>query len=117
MYQLECPECGKTISAKTKRCSCGWRKAEPAITGPRDYRCEYVINQRRCPLPGTVCPYPYGNGPWYCGGHWSTLSDPQLGEAVLIDAEKNYHQILEDHRDWRYKLFSHPSTKAQEPRK
>lgn len=106
MYQVNCPECDKTLSAKAKRCSCGWRKAEVVTPStPRDYRCEYTVNQRRCPLPGTICPYPYGSGPWYCTGHWR-VNDPQLGEAILIDAEKNYHQIMEDRIDWRRKLFN-----------
>jgi hypothetical protein len=106
MYQLKCFECGQKLSAGAKRCSCGWQKAEVQTQRMADHRCQYTINQRRCPLPGTMCPYPYGDGPWYCSGHWGVQDDPRLGEAVLVDAEKNYNQIMADRTDWRKKLFT-----------
>lgn len=107
-----CPECGKALSLKSKTCSCGWKKSEKHLPAAQaDHRCEYQVSGRRCPLPGTMCPYPYGKGPWYCSGHWRTLSDPRLGEAVLRDAEENYQKIMDDRRDWRRKLFETPSQK------
>jgi hypothetical protein len=98
-----CPECEKSLYPKATRCSCGWIKS--LAPAERDHRCQYQNNGRRCPLPGTICCTPYGSGPWYCSGHWRTLSDPQLAIAEIYNAEKNYQQILEDRIDWRTKLF------------
>lgn len=100
-----CPECGNLLAARVKRCTCGWFQPEKRAQVNADHRCQYIIAQRRCPLPGTMCPYPYGNGPWYCSGHLRSLDDPKLGEAVLIDAEKNYQEIMESRIDWRNKLI------------
>lgn len=96
-----CPECGKVLSAPAKRCRCGWMPSVKSKTPTSDGRCEYLIGGRRCPLPGTMCPYPYGHGPWYCSGHWHCLDDPRLGEAALRHAEENYHAILAERCDWR----------------
>lgn len=101
-----CPECGKGLPLRVKQCRCGWKLPITAAEIPMlDGRCEYVIAQRRCPLPGTICPYPYAKGPWYCAGHWRCLDDPQLGEAVLRHAEENYYSIMASRRDWRDQLF------------
>lgn len=89
-----CPDCGKSILMKAKRCSCGWSKVEQKFTAP-DYRCQYAIANRRCPVQGIICPYPYGNGPWYCREHWHTLNEPRLAEAALIHAEMNDQKIKE----------------------
>jgi hypothetical protein len=100
-----CPECGNDLTARAKRCSCGWFKPQARMPVVSDFRCEYTVSQRRCPLPGTLCPYPYGKGTWYCFKHWRVLDDPRLGEAELRDAEENYHEIMEARKDWRRKLF------------
>lgn len=101
--RTHCPDCKKFLSSKIK-CRCGWTnkdlEEEPQHA---DHRCQYQIKGRRCPLPGTICNHPYGSGPWYCSGHWHALNDPKLGEAVLIEAEKNYQEIMESRRDWRVK--------------
>lgn len=98
-----CPECEKVLSSRAKQCRCGWKlPIVQAEMRTSDGRCEYVIASRRCPLPGTICPYPYAKGPWYCAGHSACLDDPRMGEAVMDHAEKNYHAILaERRRDWR----------------
>lgn len=95
----QCPECKQIIDKTARVCFCGWKQPQPVVKA--DHGCKYSLMERRCPLPGTVSPYPYGNGPWYCSGHLHTLDDHKKAEAVLIDAEKNYHKILEDRRDWR----------------
>lgn len=100
-----CPECGTPLR-KPKRCSCGWFLVEQFLKPQSDHRCEYQISGRRCPLPGTICSSPYANGPWYCSEHSRVLDDPQLGEAILRDAEKNYHEILRSRQDWRINLFN-----------
>lgn len=97
-----CPECGKILSAHARLCRCGWKLPIKQDTPHFDGRCEYQVAGRRCPLPGTICHYPYSKeGPWYCTSHSSCLGDPRLGEAVLIHAEENYHAILAEQRDWR----------------
>jgi hypothetical protein len=82
-----CPECGKTLSTKIKKCTCGWSANEnsPTIS---DYRCQYYLAGRQCPLLGTVNPSPYGHL-WYCIDHWRYLSDPVMSESILLEAEKN----------------------------
>jgi hypothetical protein len=93
-------ECKYLLPNDVTECICGWKTRKAIVI--TDHRCQYQSSGRCCPLPGTMCHHPYGNT-WYCSGHWQTLGDPQLGEAVLQDAEKNYHAILEVRRDWRRK--------------
>lgn len=93
-----CPECGSNLASQRKRCTCGWHEANQGETKDIDHLCQYVALERRCPLPGTVCPYPYGNGPWYCSEHSQILGDAKKGEAVLIEAEKNLDEILKSKR-------------------
>jgi hypothetical protein len=104
MQTSECPECGKSLATQAKRCSCGWRQLQVNTLPVVDHRCQYVSGGHRCPLPGTISPSVFGST-WYCSGHLRTLDDPQAGEAVLMDAEKRYDQIMADREDWRKKLF------------
>jgi len=97
-----CRECNQPLAKGSASCSCGWRGGQATVA---DHRCHYQSMGRRCPLPGTICPYPYGSSPWYCSGHWRCMDDPRLGEAVTLDAEENYEKILESRRSWRDKLF------------
>lgn len=85
----ECPDCENSLAAKAKRCACGWISTERQEQVIVDHRCQYSIALRRCRSLGTVSPYPYGNAPWYCLGHWRTLNDRKLAEAILLDSEKN----------------------------
>jgi hypothetical protein len=100
-----CPECGKRLGEKKQHCTCGWRRQLSSARACADHRCQYESDGHRCPLPGTMCPYPYSSTPWYCSGHWSAIGDPRLGNAVLLDAEQNYEKILESSRHWHDKLF------------
>ncbi len=102
MSTKHCGECKQALASNVTRCSCGWQMTQTTVT---DYRCQYHSNDRRCPLPGTICPYPYSSAPWYCFGHWQSLSDPKASEAILLDAEKNYQALLAKRRDWRDRLF------------
>lgn len=105
--KIICPECEKYVPATSDKCKCGWYPRHQVNTAPADYRCEYTNGERRCPLPGSICAYPYSTkGPWHCSLHWRTLGDPQLAEAALREAEENYGTIMEEHRDWRAKLFT-----------
>jgi hypothetical protein len=104
MSLSSCPECGTPLGERAKRCSCGWFQIERKDPARTDHRCQYVIGKRRCPLPGSKSPSVNGSL-WYCRGHCRALNDSKLGEAVLLDAEENYHQILENIRDWRKRLF------------
>ncbi len=101
-----CPECGKIFSDKLKKCTCGWFYPDADEKKVADHCCQYRINNRRCPLPGTIRSPLYGHGSWYCSDHWGCLDDSQMGEAILLNAEKNYEQILKDRQDWRRKLFT-----------
>ncbi len=65
-----CPDCGKSLGMRAKRCSCGWVKVEQKKPVIPDYRCQYVIENERCAKQGTICPAPYSDGPWYCTAHW-----------------------------------------------
>ncbi len=103
-----CRECNQLLIKNAERCACGWHADKTSVT---DHRCQYRSNGRRCPLPGTMCPYPYGNTPWYCQGHWSCIGDSRLGDAVLFDAEENYQKILVKRRDWHVSLFNVESGK------
>lgn len=94
-----CPDCGKSISVKAKRCSCGWVSIQQQKTVTSDYQCQYAIANRRCPQYGTICPHPYGNGPWYCREHWLTLNTPKLAEAALVRSEVSYQKIKESQND------------------
>jgi hypothetical protein len=101
-----CPECGNTLSVRTKRCTCGWRKTEQQEAPRADHRCRYMVGERRCLLPGTISPNTHGSVTWYCRRHYHTLDDPRLGEAELRYIEENYQQILKDeYTDWRRDLF------------
>ena len=69
--KILCPDCEKTFYIKAGRCSCGWSPLKKEEKAPPDFRCEYTLTTHRCPLPGTICPYPYSTqGPWYCADHW-----------------------------------------------
>jgi hypothetical protein len=105
MKNNTCPEC-KCLLSSPRRCTCGWFLMEHQKSALSDHRCQYTFAERRCPLPGTMCAYPYGKGPWYCSAHYQVLDDPQLARAVLDDAEKNYHEIMKKKQDWRTKLFN-----------
>jgi hypothetical protein len=74
----ECPDCGKSLVIRAKGCSCGWVKIEQKKPIIKDYQCQYGIENQRCPLPGTICPSPYSDSPWYCATHWHK----QLFEGV-----------------------------------
>lgn len=101
MMTQSCPECGKILSAHARVCRCGWKLFVKLEAPSVDKRCAYQVNDRRCPLPGTVCHRPYSKeGPWYCSEH-ARCDDPKLGEAVLRHAEENYHAILAARCDWR----------------
>ena len=106
MKPFNCQECYKPLSAKATRCTCGWRDKKILSIPARDYRCQYENNHKRCPLPGTICPNPYSNTPWYCAGHWSCIGDSKLSELVLRNAEKHYQAILANQQDWRLNLFT-----------
>jgi hypothetical protein len=95
-----CPECGMALAERLKACQCGWQQPIEPCTTVNDHRCEYRLDNRRCPLPGGVCAYVKANGPWYCKEHLRTLDDPKLAEAVLRHAEENYESIIAQ-RDWR----------------
>ena len=88
-----CPECGKTLSATAKRCSCGWFKVESKPSTITNHKCHYAVGQRCCPLPGTISPK--GKG-WYCRRHNPILCDPRLAEAVLRYIEENYKKIMDE---------------------
>lgn len=95
----QCPECGKTLLATAKRCSCGWVKVESNPPTIADHKCHYAIGQRRCLLPGTVSPK---GKAWYCRRHNPILCDPRLAEAALSYIEENYQKIMnEEYPSWQ----------------
>jgi|SRR5579872_5923458 len=99
-----CPECRQSLAINISECVCGWKQPKTAVIKKRDYRCEYVIGERRCPLPGGISSAIHGSGTWFCGGHWRALSDPKLSEAILRDAEENYEQLMQLRKTRRNKL-------------
>ena len=89
-----CPECGKSLPEKAKRCSCGWIKEELQERAVLDGRCKYQYLGRRCLLPGTTSPHPYKGG-WYCRRHGHSWDDPQRAVSELDYIERNYQKIME----------------------
>jgi hypothetical protein len=105
MTSNSCPECGKILSIKERRCACGWFKPESKEQRITDRRCQYVSKQRHCPLPGTMSPYT-ASSTWYCRRHYRTLGDPRIAESELRYIEENFQNIMdEEYRDWRTNLF------------
>ncbi len=98
-----CDECKQLLIKNATNCACGWHADKTSVS---DRRCQYRNHRRRCPLPGTVSPYLYGKTTWYCSGHYSSIGDPKLGDAVLLDAELNYQKILLKRRDWWDSYFN-----------
>lgn len=64
-----CPDCGRTLVAKIKRCTCGWIVVQEIKNAVNDYRCHFAEFGERCESDGTVCNSIRGNR-WYCGKHW-----------------------------------------------
>src|SRR2546423_883727 len=75
----ECPECGTALSAKYKRCTCGWRKEHEPVPVQADLGCQYQSKGRRCKLLGTMSHSTRANGIWYCHLHYHSLGDPKKG--------------------------------------
>lgn len=101
-FNNQCPECEKVLAANAKRCRCGWKSNDELLIEPIiDHRCQFAIGNRRCPLDGTNCPYPYGKGPWYCFDHWRKLHDPVASAAFLDYAEEHYHDIIAKYKKSR----------------
>lgn len=101
-----CPDCKNALSARIKRCSCGWVKMECQEVAKTNHRCQCAITQRRCPLPGTISPYPAGSV-WYCRRHYQTLGDLGLAEAALQYVEENLQKIIhEEYQDWRVTILN-----------
>ena len=63
---VRCPDCGKTFSEKTRRCTCGGI-IEVAET-PDPFRCKHVEYGEQCKHEGTVCKSVRGNK-WLCREH------------------------------------------------
>lgn len=69
-----CPECKSSLSDNAKGCTCGWiQPRQKNIT--TNFRCNFIDEEKRCDLPGSICPSTHGNGSWYCSEHWRTLND------------------------------------------
>lgn len=102
----QCPECYKPLKPYSKACGCGWKAAaiEERQEVIVDHRCQYRRLGRRCLLPGTVSSSTHGST-WYCSEHQQNLANPEVCETILLDAERNYEQIMEARIDWRYRLF------------
>lgn len=101
-----CPACHEPAVSVQDRweCRCGWRDKNKQENRVPDLRCAYVLNEKRCPLPGTISPVIRGNGKRYCSGHFHALGDPQEGESILRAAEKNYQVIIRSRKPWQIDL-------------
>lgn len=64
-----CIDCGKSLSGKSKRCTCGWIIVDEESEPVNDYRCHYVLLGKRCDKEGTICNSTRGHE-WYCAAHW-----------------------------------------------
>lgn len=102
----QCPECYKSLRPYSKVCGCGWKaKAiEDRQEMIADHHCQYQRLGRRCLLPGSVSSSTRGST-WYCSEHQQNLANPEVCEKILLNAEKNYEQIMEDRIGWRDRLY------------
>ncbi len=97
--ELVCRECKAAMPTGAKVCECGWNRSTEKLPVKIDHRCAYAFENRRCPLPGAMCSYPYANGPWFCSEHWRTRDDPPLAEAVLRRAEAHFESSQQKQRE------------------
>lgn len=100
----DCPECGKALSAKYKRCSCGWRKEHEVVPVQADHGCQYQSKGRRCTLSGTMSHSTHASEIWHCHLHYHSLGDPKKGEELLDYIENHYDEIMASQRDWHLSL-------------
>lgn len=107
MNHISCPDCGKSLSFKSKYCTCGWCSSE--IQKPAnhiaDHRCVYTYSGQRCPFPGTISPSTHASALWYCLDHYQNLNDPKRSREILMEAEKNFESVMEDRIHWTIKLI------------
>ncbi len=69
MDNIICLECDYPLLPHAHVCSCGWRKQEEIkIT---DYRCAYVVQEKRCEAAGRISRSSKAKGDWYCLEHWN----------------------------------------------
>lgn len=78
---IECPDCGKSLPDKVKRCSCGWYRLMESTSAVANHCCKY----QGCELMGTISRSIYGNTAWYCWEH-----DQKLAEQKLREIEMKY---------------------------
>lgn len=106
-----CPDCGKVIFAISKRCACGWIKAEEQKQVDIDHYCQYQLQGMRCKLHGSISPSTQANKKWYCFDHYYSLGNPVKSEEWFHYVEKHYEEILKEREDWHRELHQrHLST-------
>lgn len=81
---IECPDCGKLLPDKVKRCSCGWYRTIENASTVANHRCKYQL----CESIGTISRSLYGNTAWYCREHDQALAEKKLREIEMKYSKK-----------------------------
>ena len=101
-----CPTCGARFHLKNHY-SYGWYKATRPKLLIKDHRCNFIANNMRCPLPGTISPSKKAASTWYCRRHSRTMGNTVSGEKELHYINNNHEKIIrEEYIDWRRDLFN-----------
>jgi hypothetical protein len=69
MDNIICLECDYPLLPHAQVCACGWRKKEEIKK--MDYRCAYVVQEKRCRAEGRISRSIKAKGNWYCLQHWN----------------------------------------------
>jgi hypothetical protein len=90
--KFECPECGESLSANARKCSCGWNKSES--NQKKDHRCIFVLNGKRCNLPGSLSPSVKKSDDWMCKYHFLNRDDFHESSRWVSFIENHFHEIV-----------------------
>ena len=89
---IGCPECGNSISESARKCKCGWLKTENEKK--HDPQCDFVLNGKRCSLPGSISPATHKSDDWRCKYHFENRDSFSLSAKWSKFIEENYHEII-----------------------
>lgn len=88
---IDCPECNKKIFADAKNCNCGWKKSNSLEV--RDHRCIFVVNGKRCSLPGMMSSATQKSDDGRCKYHFESRGD-FVKSCRWIDFIENHFQEI-----------------------
>jgi len=101
----KCPECDQLLKKNCNECYCGWDSSQSQQAQERDHQCAYTVSGLRCPLDGTNNFSTHGGGSWYCLDHYQNLDNREKCHEILMNAFRDFVEIMESRIDWRIRLF------------